>query len=103
MKTRTVVLLITFVMLGTGLHAQFWKKLGQRAADAAEETVMRKVEDKTMEKTEKTMDTILNADQKLKKKKQRTSNENDETVYQEDEEYQDEEQMPDGPRDQCKC
>jgi len=83
-------------MMGTGLQAQFWKKLGQRAADAAEETVMRKVEDKSMEKTEKAMDTILNADKKLKKKKRGTNNESNDTVYQE--EYENEEEMQDGPR-----
>jgi outer membrane protein OmpA-like peptidoglycan-associated protein len=77
MKTRTSVMALTFVLMASGLNAQFWKKLGKRAADAAEETVLRKVEEKTMEKTEKTMDTILNADQKLKKKRKKGYNQYD--------------------------
>ena len=45
---------------GTGTsHAQFLKKLGQRAENAAENAVLRKSEQKVTRETEKAMDTIL--------------------------------------------
>ena len=69
MKTRTLILLMTFAMLGTGLNAQFFKKVADRAAKAAEETVLRKVDEKTTQKTEKGMDTIFDSGQKKKRKK----------------------------------
>ncbi len=51
----------------SSVHAQFWKKLGKRAAEAAKETVTQKVENKTAEKTGNAMDTILSSDKKIKK------------------------------------
>ncbi len=79
---KLTVILFLFLMGGVqSTEAQFWKKLGKRAEEAAKETVMRKAEDKVVEKTEKAMDTILNADKKVKKKKSKkkkntTTNEN---------------------------
>lgn len=68
-------------MLGTGLNAQFFKKIADRAAKAAEETVLQKVDEKTTKKTGKTMDTIFDSGSKSNKKKgpksQPNSSEND--------------------------
>jgi len=69
MKTRTVVMLIAFVMIGTGLQAQFFKKIANRAAEAAEETVLQKVDEKTTKKTGKAMDTIFDGGKQNKRKK----------------------------------
>ena len=55
------------------------KKIRKRAEEAAKETVIRKVEEKAAEKTERAMDTILNADKKIKRrKKSRRIDENQE-------------------------
>jgi len=50
-------------------QAQFLKKLKKRVKDAAEETVLRKTEEKVTEKTERTFDTII--DGKLVKRKRK--------------------------------
>jgi outer membrane protein OmpA-like peptidoglycan-associated protein len=66
---KKLLIIFVFMLLGNviSVHAQFWKKLGKRAADAAKETVTQKVENKTAEKTGNAMDTILNSDKKIKK------------------------------------
>ena len=68
-RTRTLLLILTFAFAGTSLHAQFFKKIANRAAEAAEETVLQKVDEKTTRKTSKTMDTIFDGGQKNKRKK----------------------------------
>jgi len=68
-KTLKVLFVGIALLFVTDGQAQFWGKLEKRAQEAAKETVIRKVEDKTVEKTEKTMDTILNVDKKTKGKK----------------------------------
>tara|TARA_R110000868_G_scaffold68570_1_gene202708 strand:- start:7271 stop:8530 length:1260 start_codon:yes stop_codon:yes gene_type:complete len=51
------------------VQAQFLDKLKKRAEEAAKETVLQKVEEKAAEKTGEAMDTILNSDKKLKRKR----------------------------------
>ncbi len=72
MKIKSILLLGCFLFLGTaGTHAQFFKKLKDRAKEAAEEAVVRKTEEKTIEKTEQAIDTLLNQTKKIGKKKKR--------------------------------
>lgn len=88
---RLTVVLFLFLLGGMQpAEAQFWKKLGKRAEEAAKETVMRKAEDKAAEKTEKAMDTILNADKKIKKKKKGTTNDGSNESYPDEEGYEEE-------------
>lgn len=81
----TVVFLLALVGNIQPVEAQFFKKLGKRAEDAAKEAVIRKTEQKVNRETEKAMDTILdgNPDKKKKNKKNKSSkrddNQNDET------------------------
>lgn len=70
MKTRTLLIAIAFLFLGTTAQAQFFKKLGKSAEKAAERAVTRKTEQKVNKETEKAMDTILGNG---KTKKKRTS------------------------------
>ncbi|MCF6279801.1 MAG: OmpA family protein [Flavobacteriaceae bacterium] len=58
-----------FLLATTTTHAQFWKKLGKKIEKATEETVNRKVEDKAAEKTDQAMDSLFNADKKIKRKR----------------------------------
>ncbi|SFZ93420.1 protein of unknown function [Flaviramulus basaltis] len=60
MKTIITRCLILFLLCGTTTHAQFFKKLKERAKDAAEETVLRKSEEKVAQKTDQTMEKIFN-------------------------------------------
>ena len=71
MKNLKITSVFILIVLGClqPVEAQFWKKLGKRVEKAAKETVIRKVEDKAVDKTERTMDTILNADKKVKRKR----------------------------------
>lgn len=66
---KKLLIILVFAVFGNvaSVNAQFWKKLGKRAVDAAKETVTQKVENKTAEKTGNVMDTILNSDKKIKK------------------------------------
>ena len=60
---------------GTGTsHAQFLKKLGQRAENAAENAVLRKSEQKVTRETEKAMDTILDGNGNKGNKQQKNPN-----------------------------
>ena len=67
---RTLVLLACFLPMHQA-QAQFLKKLKKRAEKAAEETIYRKAEQKTAEKTEKALDSIVEAPGKIGKKKRR--------------------------------
>ena len=76
---------------GTGIsHAQFLKKLGQRAENAAENAVLRKSEQKVTRETEKAMDTILDGNKGTKQKKntksQKKQNDTDSSVESNDKE-----------------
>ncbi len=68
MKTLKLLFAITALLLATNSHAQFLKKLKQKAAEAAERTVERKVEEKTEKETEKVFDSTFNNQGKLFKK-----------------------------------
>lgn len=95
MKTTSFVIsmLIAFLVSMPTAQAQFLKKLKKRAEEAAKETIYRKVEDKTAEKTGKAMDTILDADKKMKKKKKKklTKGNNENQTNNEEEVYEDDE------------
>ncbi|MGB5435017.1 MAG: hypothetical protein WBM98_03925, partial [Maribacter sp.] len=60
MKTKTIVLLLLFMGMGLTTQAQFFKKLKERAKDAAEETILRKSEQKVAQETDQTMEKIFN-------------------------------------------
>ena len=77
MKTIKILLvLMTLLISSQTSYAQFLKKLGQRAEDAAKEAVIRKTAQKVNRETEKTMDTILDGSKGGKKKKNKSSNQN---------------------------
>ena len=67
MKTRTLLIAITFLFIGSSLQAQFLKNLGKSAEKAAERAITRKTEQKVNKETEKAMDTILGNGKKKKK------------------------------------
>ena len=52
MKTRTLLIAITFLFIGSSLQAQFLKNLGKSAEKAAERAITRKTEQKVNKETE---------------------------------------------------
>lgn len=78
---RKLAITVLFLMALVGnvqeLEAQFLKRLGERAEDAAKEAVIRKTEQKVNKETEKTMDTILDGKRGGKKKKNKKTTKND--------------------------
>lgn len=62
MRTKKIITVVLFLFIGLGTQAQFWKKLKKRAEQAAEETVMRKSEEKAAQETEKAFDKIYDMD-----------------------------------------
>ena len=89
---KILLVLMTLLISSQTSYAQFLKKLGQRAEEAAKEAVIRKTEQKVNRETEKTMDTILDGKKGGKKKNKSSErsgdnndgmNENDETLDQE--------------------
>ncbi len=77
MKTTRIIMLLLAVFSISTSNAQLWKKLKKRAAEAAEEALKRKVEEKAANETEKTFDSIFNSDGKfigLKKRKKKRRN-----------------------------
>lgn len=83
MKTlKNTVLIVLFCLLGTQVcEAQFLKKLGKKAEEAAERAVIKKTEQKVTKETEKAMDSILNPktgkmEKKGKNKKRSKSDKN---------------------------
>jgi len=75
---KSLLLTLTFLFLSSTAQAQFWKKLKDRAKDAAEETVFRKVEEKATEKTESTIDSIFELPNQGKKNTDPNSESSDE-------------------------
>ena len=69
MRTYKTLTLIIAICFSANVNAQFWKKLKDKAAEAAERTVERKVEEKTERETEKSFDSIFNNQGKLFKGK----------------------------------
>lgn len=72
------IVLVLLIALGTGQtsHAQFFKKLGDRVENAAENAVIRKSEQKVNRETSKVMDTILDGNKGKKNKKDKSSKNN---------------------------
>ena len=65
MKIKTALLVsCLFVLCYGNLHAQFFKKLKDRAKQAAEETVMRKTEEKASQETDKAFEKVFDIDLK---------------------------------------
>lgn len=59
-KSITLILLSLFLFMSSNTHAQFLDKLKKRAQKAAEETVLRKAEQKAAQKTEKALEKVFN-------------------------------------------
>lgn len=75
-NVKILLVLMTLLISSQTSYAQFLKKLGQRAEDAAKEAVIRKTAQKVNRETEKTMDTILDGSKGGKKKKNKSSKQN---------------------------
>ncbi|MCB0449374.1 MAG: OmpA family protein [Confluentibacter sp.] len=97
MKKISMSVIFLLILVGNvhWAEAQFLKKLGQRAEDAAKEAVIRKTEEKVNRETEKTMDTILdgNIGKKKKSKKSKSAkqdNNQDEDMVENNEVFQEE-------------
>lgn len=71
-KTSLVLLILLFGSI-QGTQAQFWKKIKERAKQAAEETILRKTEQKAMEKTEQVIDSIFELPKRKKRRPNRQS------------------------------
>ncbi len=70
LKKNTIILF--FFLIGTGIQttqAQFWKKIKERVKGGVEEAILRKTEEKTVEKTENAIDSVFAMDKILKRKK----------------------------------
>ncbi len=81
---KNISLIVLFCLLGTQFsEAQFLKKLGKKAEEAAERAVIKKTEQKVTKETEKAMDSILNP-KTGKMEKRETGNKKDETSSHED-------------------
>jgi outer membrane protein OmpA-like peptidoglycan-associated protein len=89
MKKIIKISLLSLFFLGIGFNgeAQILKKIKKRAEEAAKETILRKVEEKSAEETEKAMDSILEAPgKKVKKRKGKKGapNPDEEELYEPD-------------------
>lgn len=79
---KNILLIALFCVLGTQVsEAQFLKKLGKKAEEAAERAVIKKTEQKVTKETERAMDSILNPktgkmEKRKKGKKGTKTNEN---------------------------
>ncbi|APQ17605.1 DUF4412 domain-containing protein [Maribacter hydrothermalis] len=69
MKTIKLIALLFVFSITTNANAQFFKKLTERAQEAAAQTVERKVAEKTERETEKSFDTVFNNKGRLFKNK----------------------------------
>ena len=69
MKTTKGVLLLLALCFFTTGNAQLWKRITKKAGQAAEDAVVRKVEQKTAGETERSFDTVFNNKGKLFKNK----------------------------------
>lgn len=78
MKTKDVLITFLFLIIGSQTaEAQFLKKLGKRAEKAAENTVLKKSEQKVTKETEKAMDTILNGNKKKSKRPKKSTSDSE--------------------------
>lgn len=106
MKTRTLLIAIAFLFIGTTAQAQFFKKLGKSAEKAAERAVTRKTEQKVNKETEKAMDTILGSGKKKKNKRPSKKNRNQESAENDNQESNNQEndnQENDSPKAQAEA
>lgn len=83
MKTFKYTLVLILCVLTTQGHAQFWKKIKDRATEAAERTVERKIEEKSERATESAFDSLFNSPGKLLKGKRNSAAD----IYQFDSQY----------------
>ncbi|WP_027065242.1 DUF4412 domain-containing protein [Maribacter sp. Hel_I_7] len=60
MKTCKLIAILFVFSITTNANAQFFKKLKERAQEAAAQTIERKVAEKTERETEKSFDTVFN-------------------------------------------
>ena len=71
------LLLILMTILGTQIsQAQFLKKLGDKAVEAAERTVERRVEKESSKKTDEALDEVFEGNKKSKKEKRKEKKNN---------------------------
>lgn len=72
---KAILLTIAIALAGNQFsHAQFLKKLGKKAEEAAERAVIKKTEQKVTKETEKAMDSILNPNTgKMEKREKKPS------------------------------
>ncbi|MBT8285389.1 MAG: OmpA family protein [Flavobacteriaceae bacterium] len=90
-------LLLLLLAVGFNVEAQLLKKIKKSAEEAAKETILRKVEEKSAEETEKAMDSILEAPgKKGRKKNGKTGQPTDENGEIYEEEWEDNENTSDG-------
>ena len=67
MKTRLIIMALLIGCFSTSINAQFLKKLGKAATDAAAKTLEKKVENKSSKETDKAFDSVFNKKKKKKK------------------------------------
>ncbi|MEO8234971.1 MAG: OmpA family protein [Flavobacterium sp.] len=72
---KTIFITITALLFSSQSHAQFFKNLADKAANAASRTVERKVEEKSEKTTSDASDQVLNP--KIKKSKNKETNDNE--------------------------
>lgn len=87
MKKIIIHVIFLFAIIGNvhQVEAQFLKKLGKRAEDAAKEAVLRKSEQKVNRETERAMDTILDGNKGKRKKSKKNKSSEDQDDNQNDE------------------
>lgn len=90
MKTRTILVAL-ILLIGTSAHAQLLKKLGKRAERAAEETVLRKSEQKVAKETGDAIDTVLDGKKEEEKTNSKDIENNDDPTNNSADEIIDEE------------
>ncbi len=74
MKMKFSILTILILFIGSGtMHAQFLKKLGNRAVKAAENTVMQRTDQEVTKETDKALDTLLSGKKGRKPEKEKKS------------------------------
>jgi len=59
-KTRTLLIAIAFLFVGSSAQSQLFKKIAKSAEKAAERSILKKTEQKAAEKTDKALDGIFN-------------------------------------------
>ena len=82
---RVILVILTLVFVAGPSHSQIFKKLRERAEEAAKETILRKSEEKAAEKTGQAMDSLFEAPNKIgKRKKNKRKNKDGEEMSNEE-------------------